>query len=151
MTIESVKTALAAIEAAIIPGSGHSYATAPASLPPGDLPIFINLTGPATVDWSRGGSDKGVETRQYTIMLFVDRVGQGLWGEREARAEDLIQQTRDAFAAHPHLGGVARVMSSEYVSDSGITVLNYGNEEYIGIEFVVRVTEWIPRVYGDNE
>ena len=151
MSIEDVKEALAAIQVAHIPNIGRAYSRAPESLPPGDLPAFVNLAGPSTIDWNTIGSDNGVETREYRMRLYVAPLGQGISGEKEEKVETFITPTREAFSSRPSLGGVVGVMNVFFQGDTGPVAMEYGSDEFIGVIFKISVVEYVPRTYEVRE
>lgn len=142
-TINALKTRLAAI-GATISGVKKTYTEAPASLPPGDLPILILFTGPVTA-FGRISEQLAEETRTYTLRLYVRPIQAGVGGEAERAVEPFLTSLRDAFLSHPALGlGTALsqmpfIESSTWLGDGGIVVLPFAGENYLGAEFRLSV------------
>ena len=86
MSVATVKARLAAIQATIS-GVNRAYAYGPASLPPGDLPAFVNFTGAGTPNLEVFGRENNRESRIYLMRLHVKPVGQGIDGEIERLVE----------------------------------------------------------------
>jgi hypothetical protein len=150
VSVETVRQALADIQASLA-SVKRSYVYGPATLPPGDLPCFVNFTSIATFDWVTLGSDFNRETRIYLMRLFVRQVGQGIDGEAEELCSSFFPEIRDLFASRPSLGEVPNIMASTLLGDSGISVLAYAGEQFIGIEWRISLDEYIPRGYEDYE
>lgn len=148
MTVATIKPRLAVIQAGIT-GVKRAFAQAPGSLPPGDLPLFANFTGAARHNWQIIGHDQDLETRNYLMRLYVRPVGQGIDGEAERLCEPFFVSVRDAFASRPGLGlGVAGshlagVQQAVFLGDSGVSVLRYSGQDFIGIEFRLEVNEYV--------
>lgn len=146
--LASVKSRLAELERMIV-GVKRAYTEAPASLPHADLPIFLNFTGPAT--YTPMGETLAEETRTFVMKLYVKPIQQGVDGEAEAAVTEYLSAARDVFIAHPHLGNGAAgqvldwIENAQYMGDSGIIVLPYANENFIGAEFRMNVTSVIVR------
>lgn len=145
--IATIKTRLAEIQATIT-GVKRAYAQAPASLPPGDLPCFINFVGPATHDWSELGYGNGQETRLYLMRLYVKPILAGIDGEAERACEPFFELVRDKFSGRRGLGmgtstklPLAEIQQAILLGDNGIVVLPYAGDEFIGIEFRLQVDQ----------
>lgn len=150
MSVGTVKTRLATLQA-LVAGVGRAYVSAPNSLPPGDLPAFVNFTAGAQYDLIVGGATTNTETRQYLMRLYVAPVAAGLPGEVEGRCDALFTAVRDYFTARPSLGGLTGVQNAVLTGDGGVQVFPYAGVDYIGIEFKLNVTEYINIVYAQNE
>lgn len=155
MTVAEVKAALANIEKTI-PGVKRALASAPLSIPPGDLPLFINFAGPASVDWEVAGAEYGVESRLYVARLYIKPVGQGIDGEAERIADPFFELVRDKFGSKPMLGlqtvetqqsGIDAV----FLGDQGLAEILYAGEAFIGIEFRLQVEALFGRTYDKFE
>lgn len=156
MSVETVKARLAQIQAGIT-GVKRAFSHGPGAMPPGDLPCFVNFTGPARHDFLLAGNDQDIETRTYIMRLYVRPVGQGIDGEAERLCEPFFPRVRDIFAGRPglglgttgsHLAGVQRAI---FLGDSGTSVLRYNGQDFIGIEFRLEVSEYVEVVYEDYE
>lgn len=154
MSVASIKTRLTAIQEAIS-GVKRAYAQPPLSLPPSDLPVFVNFTGAATHDWRVMGSDTDSETRAYVMRLYVAPYQEGIPGEGERLCEPFFVSVRDAFAARPGLSDpithahATGVLGAALLGDSGVAVLNYNGVQYVGIEFRLQVVELVEVSYAD--
>lgn len=144
--IGDLKTRMVRIQKAIS-GVKRACTHAPASLPPGDLPIFVNFTGPASHNWRAQGAEEDSETRTMVMRLYVRPVQGGVVdGEAERAVEPFLDAVADAFGSRPGLSApvegaspaqppLQTVLGSELQSDSGPVVLNYAGEEYLGVEW----------------
>ena len=170
VSVTTVKERLAQIQAGIpatddaeaiagIEGVNRAYAHGPIILPPGDLPIFVNFTVPASEDWRSLGSQFDQETRTYIMRLYVRPWLQGIDGEAEELCEPFFARVRDKFASRPGLGlgsidtqisGVEAVL----LGDSGVVGMRYPvavGDMFIGIEFRLQVIENVKRKYDPGE
>jgi hypothetical protein len=156
MTVATVKPRLVQIQKTIT-GVKRAYAQAPGAIPPGDLPLFLNFTGPSENNWEILGEDGDVETRMYLMRLLVRQLGQGIDGEAERLCEPFFTSVRNAFAARPGLGlgtsssHLAGVQLAVLLGDSGVSVIKHAGEEFIGVEFRLQVTEYIEVSYAAYE
>ncbi len=150
MSVVTVKTRLAAIQAAIS-GVGRAYPQAPLSLPGSDLPAFVTYTGQATNDWRITGSDVDSETRIYLMRLYVAPLQQGVPGEMERLCQPFFASVRDAFGARPGLEILNGVLTATLLGDGGPAVMAYGSVQYIGIEFRLQVIELVEVSYADYD
>lgn len=152
--LTSIKSRLAELERTII-GVKRAYTEAPAILPHADLPIFCNFVGPAT--YTPLGETLAEETRTFVMKLYVKPIQQGVDGEAESSCVEMLIPARDVFIAHPHLGNGAVgktlnfVERAEYQGDSGILVLPYANETFIGAEFRMNITTVVLRQIAKYE
>jgi len=145
-TLNNIKTRLAAI-AATVSGIQRTYAEAPASLPDADLPILIPFAGPAT--FIKIAETLGEETRTFQLRLYVVHKQAGYPGEAEKTVEPFLTSVRDVFLAHPMLGlgqnaQLAFIEKSTFLGDSGIVVLPFAGEDYVGTEYKIAVTSITP-------
>lgn len=156
MTVATIKSRLVQIQKTIT-GIKRAYAQAPGAIPPGDLPLFLNFTGPSQNNWEILGDDGDLETRLYLMRLLVRQLGQGIDGEAERLCEPFFASVRDTFAARPGLGlgtsgsHLAGVQIAALLGDSGVSVIKHAGEEFIGIEFKLEVREYVEIVYADYE
>jgi len=156
MTVATVKPRLVQIQKTVT-GVKRAYAQAPGAIPPGDLPLFLNFTGPSENNWEILGEDGDLETRVYMMRLLVKPLGQGIDGEAERLCEPFFASVRNAFASRPSLGlgtkdsSLAGVQVATLMSDSGVSVIKHAGDEFIGIEFKLQVTEYIEVTYAAYE
>jgi len=155
MSVATVKERLAVIQRQV-PGVARAYAHAPGVLPPGDLPAFLNFTGPAVQDWLTLGASYGSESRTYIMRLFVAPLGQGIDGEIERKCEPFFESVRDTFASAPGFGLDAIDSQLPWVEaifsgDQGVSVLAHGGEQFAGIESRVTIRTVTPRTYRQGD
>jgi hypothetical protein len=151
MSVATVKARLASIQEAI-PGVLVAYAQGPLSLVGANMPCFVNLTRPATVDWEQG-SDLGIETRLYAMQLYVMPFGQGVPGEAERKCETFFPLVRITFAARPGLEDLPGIQEAIFLGDSGVIIMSYPlqGERYFGVEYRLQVREVVERSYADYD
>jgi len=101
--VEEIRERLAMIQRTI-EGVKRAYEYAPQSLPPSDLPAFVNFVGPSMENWQALGSNYDQEGRTFIMRLFVKGVQQGVDGEAEKACEPFLERVRDAFSGRPGLG-----------------------------------------------
>lgn len=151
---ETILDALAFIEAQIT-GVSVAYGYPPATIPRSDTPAFINLPGPATVDWQGAGEDadglEGLETRQYYCIILVAAMGEGASdGEAMGRCIPFLSRFRDVIAANPSLGQ-SNPYTAFVTGDGGVQAnLEYNGVGYYGIRFTVSVTGRVRALYESN-
>ena len=166
MNIAAVKDRLALIEAGGvdsddqlvtgIAGVVRAYAQGPAVLPESDLPAFVNFTGPILSMQSLGGT-LYLERRQFNCRLYVTPVQSGINGEAERQVEPLIEASMRCFLKHTSLGDgnpddlIAGIYIFKYLGDTGVTVLRYAGQDYLGVEFRVTVEAVIEEEPGPLE
>jgi hypothetical protein len=151
--LTQIKTRIAQLQETIT--GVRAYTEAPSSLPDADLPIFLNFIVAAT--YAQTADTQGEETRTFLMRLYVTRKGQGIDGEAEAKVTEYFALVRDLFNAHPRLGnGTAGsalnfIRKAEYAGDSGVMVLPFAGEEFLGAEFRLNVTSIVPRQIAKYE
>lgn len=145
--MSDVRQRLAEIQSGIV-GVRRAYVWAPQSLADTDLPAFCTFAGPATVNST---SETFVEeTRTWLMRLYIKPVLQGIDGEAEKAVEPFLERVRDAFLSHPLLGKNIRdsvlpwIRKTAWLGDSGIQVLSYAGQNYLGSEFRLNVTKIVP-------
>lgn len=154
--VEEIRERLAMIQRTI-EGVKRAYEYAPQSLPPSDLPAFVNFVGPSMENWQALGSNYDQEGRTFIMRLFVKGVQQGVDGEAEKACEPFLERVRDAFSGRPGLGlghssGSAGrpldgVMGAYLAGDSGISPMLYAGEEFLGTEFRLHVQQVVGVTY----
>lgn len=133
-----IKTALANTMAGVA-GIKRSYAYAPASLPPGDLPATVVFTGKAVYK-RQGYQTNPTPDRTFMVMLYVKPLGQGIDGEAERLCDPFFERIAAAIAANPRLG-LDSVLLATLKIDSGAARLSYNgqNDAYLGASFEIFV------------
>jgi hypothetical protein len=153
MTIDTVRTQIAALQAAI-PGITRAFDQLPRhDISVADLPAFVNFVREGVYNWTLDGATADQDVRKYVMWLLVLPHQEGLSdGEAERRVEPFVPTVRDYFAARPKLGGAINdVKSAVITGDSGPRQLIYADTVYWGAEFQLTVTERLQRVYAANE
>lgn len=131
-----------------VSGVKRAYVWAPQSLADSDLPVFCTFAGPAIV--SSMSETFVEETRTWLMRLYVKPVLQGIDGEAEKFVEPFLASVRDAFLSHPMLGKGTKdsvlswIEKAIWLGDSGIQVLSYAGQNYLGIEFKLAITTIVP-------
>jgi len=136
--IADIKTSLAAIIGEV-EGVKRAYAYAPASLPPGNLPAAVVLTGKAIYQRQGYLSDPNPD-RTFTVLLYVKQTGQGIDGEGERLCDPFFERIAAALAAHPRLD-LDSVLLATLKSDSGVVKMTFSEagETYVGASFEILV------------
>lgn len=152
MSVETVKSALATLQVQIA-GVVRAYEDAPYSLPPTDLPAFVNFAGAAGYDYGAADIEGYViVTREYRMRLLVAAVQTGIPGEAEALCKPFLTTVPAYFFARPSLGQVSMVQRARIVGDGGVQQFPWGlNEAHIGIEFRLQVGEYVAIEYAAGE
>jgi hypothetical protein len=152
MSFLSVKTRLALLQE-YIPVIRKEYAQAPEMINVSDMPLFINLTGRGNPDYVSEGDFHNLETRIYSMRLYVLPVALGIPGEGERLVEPLIETINTFFSARPSLGGLENIFTAYLIGDSGIIQLPYqaGGDLYIGCDFTLQVKELLEFSYAKGE
>lgn len=146
-TMLQVRNRLAEIQRSV-PGVKRAYAFAPQLLPESDLPLFCTFTGPATV--APLGETLIEETRTWLMRLYVKPVQAGYDGEAEKAVDEFLLSVRDAFLSHPLLGNGMKDSALPFVEraiwqgDSGIQILPYAGQNYLGAEFRLNIVSIVP-------
>lgn len=167
MNVAAVKDQLVLIEAGrdlagLVPavvgiaGVNRAYAQAPSQIPDADMPLFMNFAG-ATMEFVSLGGDLYREKRVFLARLYVARAQQGIDGEAEAKVEPFFPLAQQQFLSHSSLGTgnedelISGISALEYLGDGGTQILVYQQEQFIGIEFRLAVTEIVevPRAAYD--
>ena len=139
MNISTIKTELAKIQRAIT-GVKRAYENGPRGLPGTDLPLFVNFVGPGSRANPFGQGDTDHETRDFLMRLYVCPAQNGLDGEAEKEVETYLPLVYAAFDLKDLLISVTFVRFAVISGDSGISVLSYAGENYLGCEFRLTVS-----------
>jgi hypothetical protein len=128
----------------MVSGVKRAYVWAPQSLADSDLPAFCTFAGPAVITPI---SEMLVEeTRTWLMRLYVKPVLQGIDGEAEKAVEPYLTSVRNVFLSHPLLGKGTKdstlnwLEKAVWLGDSGIQVLGFAGQNYLGIEFRLSLT-----------
>lgn len=150
--VDAVLAALATVERKLS-GIGQVYDTPPQSVTPNDLPAFVNLPGPMTVESM--GRDEDIseilETRQYSALLLVAPAGAGVAGESFDLCTPWFAKVRNIFLAYPRLGTTA-VLRSTLTGDAGARPdIIYAGMVYYGIRFNLTVQGFAQGTFAAGE
>jgi len=86
------------------------------------------------------------ETRTWLMRLYVKPILQGIDGEAEKAVEPYLTSVRNVFLSHPLLGKGTKdwtlnwLEKAVWLGDSGIQVLGFAGQNYLGIEFRLSLT-----------
>ncbi len=154
-TLSDIKTRLAAVQATIS-GVKRAYANAPASLPPDQLPVFLNFTGPCQMQ--KFSDSLAHERREFIMRLYVKPKGAGVDGEAEKAVEPYLARVRDAFLGRPMLSlgtilapAMDYIEPCEWLGDSGVMILLFAEEGFIGAEFRLAVKTFVPIAFANYD
>jgi hypothetical protein len=148
LTIETVSKA-------IVDLGEHITGIYSASEPPPDnldtfqLPCLMVWAGRAVDDPQQGGDAVFVETRLYRVQVAVSPKGQGLRSKVEEQCRDLIPTVKNFFRARANLVGLAWVQSVKVTGDSGVVQLAEYDNNYLGFEIYLEVTEYVQKTFVD--
>lgn len=127
-----------------VSGVKRAYVWAPQSLADSDLPAFCTFAGPAMI--TPISETLVEETRTWLMRLYVKPVLQGIDGEAEKAVEPYLTSVRNVFLSHPLLGKGTKdstlnwLEKAVWLGDSGIQVLSFAGQNYLGIEFRLNLT-----------
>jgi hypothetical protein len=151
MSIETVRTQLATLQASIS-GVKRAFEQLPrGAIVDADLPLFLNFARNAIYDWSILGADTNQSTRIYLMRLLVMPQQSGIDGEGESAVEPFIKTVVDYFASRPQLGRLSGVQNAIIVGDSGPQQFVWFDIPYWSVEFQLRVVEYATRDYQNYE
>ena len=131
-----------------VSGVKRAYVLAPQSLADSDLPAFCTFAGPAVI--TPIAETIVEETRTWLMRLYVRPVLQGIDGEAEKEVEPYLTSVRNVFLSHPLLGKGTKdsvlswVEKAAWLGDSGIQILSFAGQNYLGIEFRLSLTVIVP-------
>ena len=138
MPVDTVVPAVQTILSGIT-GVTRAFDQLPGSLNKADLPAFLILPqATEQLSLTRQGYK---EERRYLLLLYVAPFGVDSFSYGYNTARVFFRRVQDAFAAAHRLNSLAGVLNAEIEGDSGIVPLIYGQSQYAGIEFRLRVIE----------
>lgn len=138
MSVDSVIPRLQTINAAIT-GITRAYDALPGALNKADLPAFLILPGAA--EQSQMTRQGAIEERTYTLLLYVQPLALETFNQAYNDARVFFRRVQDAYAAAYRLNSLSGVVDAWLEGDSGVQPLVYGQTQYAGIEFRLRVRE----------
>ncbi len=156
--VQDILIRLAAIQRELIdPVSGLplvAFDNVPYIVNTADMPLFVNFAGALNRN-DVAGSDHEArtfnETRNYTMVLYHSPFGSGVEGEKSGLLSPFFKMVYDKFGAYPHLKNLGGVLEAKLISDSGMTVVRFSNQDYFGVRFTLQVVSKIRRPFGDGE
>ena len=131
MAIETIITALAALEAAIT-GVVKAYDNVPGGL--NELPAFVNYPKSGRLHFSAAGGGQS----DHTIVCEL-RYSKAITGEADKKLRPFIKLFRNKLAANLTISGTVDTVN-DIRYDYGI-LPPIGGEEYMGVRFEVDVKE----------
>ena len=140
MSVDTVIPVLTAINAAIT-GVVRAYDTLPGSLNAADCPAMLIIPGPA--EQEQITLQGMLEERIYTLLVYVKPIALDKFNEAYNDARAFFRRVQEAYGAANRLNDLATVLDAHIVSDSGVQPLVYGQVQYAGIEFRLRVREMV--------
>ena len=153
-TETEIMAALAAIELEI-PGIVRTYVNAPETINSADMPLFVNLPGPAVMDWNSAYdafANEGRKSREFYAVLIVAPVGTGVPGEKLAAVNTYFDPAMRAFQSHRTLKSLDAIVKSVFTGDTGVRAdIEYSGLRWYGIRFTVQVTWRVRVAYAANE
>lgn len=132
----------------MVTGVKRAYVYAPQALADSDLPAFCTFVGSAAMNAL--GETLAEETRTWLMRLYVKPILQGIDGEAEKAVEPFLASVRNTFLSHPLLGKGTKdsvlpyIEKAAWLGDSGIQVLGYAGQNYLGVEFRLAITMIVP-------
>lgn len=151
MSVADIKARLVRIEETA-GGAKKGYAEVPSSLPAAMCPAVLNIPGEATyqlIPGSDGDSRMYSVSRNFHLRYCVTPVQSGLVKEAETLCNPFFELVPRVFTGRQSLENLPGIQQVEVVKDSGIRVIAVAGDEFIGIEFVLRITEITSAPYVD--
>lgn len=127
-----------------------AFSRSPAKLDSVELPALIALSGAAVYPDMATFSDSFVERREFKAQVAVAPVGQKKSAaDIESEAEALLTELVDVYAGAPSLGDEG--VTAQVLSDTGVIALASFDNQYIGFEVRLLVSETRLRAYLTGE
>jgi len=141
MTVATVGPAIATVQEGIT-GVTAAYAhdELPGGLQSAQLPAFLNF--PDAAEYTMLSHSYVQEIREWRMWLLVAPLGRDQDpGRMGGKIEPYFRRTYEAFLDSIQLEGLADIVCVMVLRDTGWSVLTWSGIEYIGIEFILQVTE----------
>jgi hypothetical protein len=122
-----------------VTGVTRTFSTLPGSLNASDLPALMFI--PQIAEYRILAQGRTVEEREYAMLLYVAPLATNKFGEAHNDCLPFFGRFRAAWAVAQRLDDLGDVQSTDLIRDSGTTVLVFGQSQYTGIEFTLRVQE----------
>jgi hypothetical protein len=127
-----------------VTGVTRTFSTLPGSLNASDLPALLFI--PQMAEYRVLARGHIMEEREYMMLLYVAPLAANKFGEAHNDCLPFFARFRAAWVAAHQLDGLDDVVSTDLLRDSGTTPLVYGQGQYMGIEFTLKVRQ----VYGET-
>lgn len=131
-----------------------AYENVPYVISSVDMPLFVNYAGPASQLLS-AGSDANArefnEIRAYTMILYHSPFGSGTEGEMSSLLTPFFPLVYIRFGMYPKLKLLAGIVDARLTGDSGMSTVNFMNQQYFGIKFTLQVSNKVRRLLGNYE
>ncbi len=128
-----------------ISGIKRVYPYSPQSLADSDLPAAVLFAGPSFQPRFIGAEFAEID-RRWLINIYVTTILSGIDGEAEKKVDEWLTKLQKTMMAHPQLGMGTKdsilpfVKMITWQGDSGIKVLSFAGQAYLGIEGQINVT-----------
>ena len=129
-----------------VSGVVRAFDQLPGKLNAADLPAFIVVPGAA--EFTTIGRAVIQERREYALILYVKPLGADSFGVAHNDARPFFARVRALFAGKIRLNNLDGITQADLVADSGVAPLVYGESQYVGIEFTLRVWEHYDETFG---
>ena len=129
-----------------VSGVVRAFDQLPGKLNAADLPAWVVV--PQAAEFTTIAREVIQERRDYALLLYVLPLGAGMFGDGHNAARPFFDRTRALFASNVRLGDLDGITQADLVADSGVAPLVYGEHQYVGIEFTLRVVEHYDETFG---
>ena len=146
---EQIQTNLAAILRTVT-GVKIAYERAPMSIPAQELPAAVTFPGKASPGEFTGPTWLELE-RIFYLRVYVTPTQAGEVGNAESKAIPYISLVRAKILAYPAVKAAGVWSDMKYESDSGVAVLSYAGEQFLGVEHQVRIRYRVHYTYAAGE
>lgn len=145
MTTETVIPRLQTLLASVT-GVVRAFDQLPGKLNAADLPAFVVVPGPA--EFTTVARAVIQERREYALILYVKPLGADGFGVAHNDARPFFARVRALMSTNVRLNDLDGITQADLVADSGVAPLVYGEHQYVGIEFTLRVWEHYDDTFG---
>lgn len=141
MSVVTVGPAIAIVQERIEDvTTAYAHDELPGPLNTSALPAFLNF--PEAAEYTILSHGYVQEIREWRMQLYVAPKGRDIDAARQGAAiEPFFRRTYEEFLDSIQLDGLADVVCAMVVRDTGWSVLTWCGVKYVGIEFVLEVTE----------
>lgn len=138
MPATEITAKLAEIELTI-PDIKRTFADAPNSIQPADMPAFYNITGRGV--YFPAGTNIVREERTYLARLVLAPIGAGLAGDTDKLAKKMIPIVKEFFLSRNDFLGMDSVEFFSCLGDSGPKTSLIGRDAFVVIDFELNIHE----------